>query len=162
MKYYLALPFFIFTSCGYEQMGLPEHRQGTSVGSGTSIDFVTVKAQVFDLYCLQCHSTAGGNRAGINLETYANVKSIVARIDSAVRGGVMPPRTTLPAAAKDLLIAWIEGGAPEEGQPNPGGTNPPPTPPPPSSGCEDDFADKARHDCDDDATEDHRNQRRNL
>lgn len=77
--------------------------------------FAEVFTQVIGPRCAGCHSEAGGNRGGVNLETFANVKSELAAIDEAVATGFMPPRRSGPLTPeqKDLLARWIAAGAPQ-------------------------------------------------
>lgn len=65
--------------------------------------------------CLQCHSNAGGNSAGINLETYASAFPNAAGIKSAVNSGFMPlGGPEVGEESKKLIAAWVDAGAPEE------------------------------------------------
>ena len=119
MKTALLLLFFTLSACGYNSTHLNEgtnsggDNSGTGTGGGTTLEFATVKAQVFEPYCVRCHSTAGGNFSGVYVETYADVFSRLNQITAAVNSGFMPKGGTLPAAAKDLLNAWAQAGAPE-------------------------------------------------
>lgn len=109
---------FFLVSCGYNNSEIAQPNQGVPTGSNgsapTATDFTLIKAQVFQPYCLRCHSAAGGNRGGINLETYASVKPLLTRIKSAVNSGFMPPSGPLPDATKKLLIDWIDAGGVEK------------------------------------------------
>jgi hypothetical protein len=138
MKQFYPLLFSIFLwSCGYNNTEIPGADGGTRGGqegsSGLSpIDYTTVKSQILDPQCLRCHSNAGGNRGGVNLETFANVKAYLNRIQQAVTSGFMPPTGPLSASQKNIINQWISSGAPEriEGS-NPGTPSAPgPTPPP--------------------------------
>lgn len=65
--------------------------------------------------CLQCHSAAGGNSGGINLETYASTFPNAGAIKSAVFGNFMPQGgPPLSQNDKDLVTAWVDAGAPEQ------------------------------------------------
>lgn len=75
-------------------------------------DWLTVRSLVLEPACLRCHS-APANRAGVNLETYQNTFSNIAAIDTVVRDGSMPIRGTLTQEQKDLILEWIQAGAPE-------------------------------------------------
>lgn len=77
------------------------------------LNFVIIKKQVFEPYCLQCHSAAGRNRGKVNLETYDNFLKVKDEVRSEVAGDFMPPRSPLPAKEKEMLLTWIDGGAPE-------------------------------------------------
>ncbi|MGE4130338.1 MAG: hypothetical protein AB7F86_01800 [Bdellovibrionales bacterium] len=90
-------------------------------GGNVPLDFKSVKATVFDPYCIACHSQAGGNRGGVNLETYANVVADLASIRASVETGRMPRTSPMPEREKSFLLAWITAGAPEfASQPSPG------------------------------------------
>lgn len=75
--------------------------------------YQTVNSQIFQPYCFSCHSAAGGNRAGVNLETYANVMKNISGVKSTINSGSMPRGTTLTSAQKNLVLAWIAAGAPQ-------------------------------------------------
>jgi hypothetical protein len=141
----------MFAGCGYSNTSLPGGSSGGANGgldSGTKMDFAAVKAQFFVPQCIRCHSNSGGNKGGVNLETYANVKSRLSSIQSAVNGGFMPPAGPLPASTKNILNNWITSGAPEFASTNPGGggdgsTSPLPNPGNPGNSdddhCDDDL-----------------------
>ncbi len=64
--------------------------------------------------CLVCHSNTGGNRGGINLETYASVFPIASDVvDSVVKNRMPRGGPAVSDPDKALLTAWVEGGAPE-------------------------------------------------
>ena len=84
-----------------------------SVG-GVSVSYEFVKAQVFQPYCISCHSSAGGNPNGVNLETYSNtIQNLAAIENQAITKGTMPPSHALPTSTQDILSQWIAAGAPE-------------------------------------------------
>ncbi len=137
MKLGLLLLVFAISGCGYSSTHLKENQAAdgnTNNGaSGNVVDFATVKAQVFQPYCIRCHSAAGGNSTGVNLETFASVSGRTSGIKAAVDSGFMPRNGTLPASAKGLLNAWFQAGSPEFATTTPGptqipGTSPSPTP----------------------------------
>lgn len=153
---FLAL---MMVSCGYNNTQIPQapgkgpsipqgpQAPGKEPGNpqGPQLDFATVKTQVFEVHCMHCHSSAGGNRAGINLETYTSVKPLASLIQSAVSSGFMPPSGNMPDSVKTLLNNWIQAGAPEVALGTNNSTQPPPeagTPTKPTPGippipCED-------------------------
>ncbi len=138
MKFQLVIFLVLIASCGYKSTEIPPGAGasgGSSQGAST-LDFATTKSQVFETYCLRCHSAAGGNKGGINLESFGNVKPLVQRIQSAVDRGSMPPSGGLPSTAKSQLTNWIQAGAPEfsAGSTTP---NPAPGPSPTPMPCED-------------------------
>ena len=104
-------------------------------GSSVTPGFADVRSQILAPKCLECHSSAGGNRGGINLETYANAKRMGNALVSSVANDFMPlNRTPLTAAEKRLLTQWVQAGAPENpvaASPAPGpGQGPAPAPAP--------------------------------
>lgn len=79
--------------------------------------FETIKQLVFASEagrCLNCHSEAKGNRGGVNLETFANVRAQLNDIKFDLEMNFMP-RTgpPLPDYEKSVIFKWIEMGAPE-------------------------------------------------
>lgn len=154
----LSLLSLNLMGCGYDKTDLPgggSLGENPAKGGGNSgVGFNEVSAQVFQPHCLRCHSTAGGDRAGVNLETYTNVKRFIAQVESTVSSGAMPPRGGLAVEAKAVLLDWIRAGAPEIGTAPPTTSPPPATPPtapPTPPPCRDDDRPQ-RHgdDCDDD------------
>ncbi len=129
----LAIAISVF-GCGYNNTELPnlESAAGQSAAAN-ALSFSAIKSQVFEPHCLRCHSQAGGNRAGVNLENYTNVQPLVRTILSVVNSGAMPPNGGLPANMKSFLTAWVGAGAPENI--NDGTGTPPNTPPTPPISC---------------------------
>lgn len=78
------------------------------------ISFADVKSQVFQTRCLICHSSAAGNVAGINLETYENVLNVLTLVKATLDAGTMPPAAFPPLSNEEraLVLDWIEAGAP--------------------------------------------------
>ncbi len=82
-------------------------------GAFASVDFQTVKTKVIDVACLRCHS-GPTPKAGVRLETYAEVFNQAAKVKFQVETGAMPPRPPgLSTELKALLFAWVDSGAPE-------------------------------------------------
>lgn len=82
-----------------------------------AITYQTVNAQIFQPSCLSCHSTNGGNSAGINLETYANVLKHISSVKVVISNGTMPIGGHLSSAKKKLISDWIAAGAPQTAPP---------------------------------------------
>jgi hypothetical protein len=141
MKPIYFVILIVIAGCGYNNTKVPGETSSSQQNQGTTgaLDFKSVSGLVFQNFCIRCHSQAGGNKGGINLETYASVKSITPKILAAVSGGVMPPTGTLSSSAKNILISWIQAGAPEvsTGGANPNTPNPVPQPGPTPVPCED-------------------------
>lgn len=80
------------------------------------LNYANVNTKVISPYCLSCHSPAGGNRAGVNLEGYANLMAHLDRVEGTVIvEGSMPPSGSpaVSAGAAALLKSWIDAGAPQ-------------------------------------------------
>ncbi|MBY0316382.1 MAG: hypothetical protein K2Q26_12720 [Bdellovibrionales bacterium] len=71
--------------------------------------YPNVAEKVFKARCTGCHGTKGG----INLESYENIKPNLAIIRAVVDADEMPPKTPLAPEQKQLLLKWIDIGAPE-------------------------------------------------
>jgi uncharacterized membrane protein len=63
--------------------------------------------------CFRCHSEAGGNRAGVNLETYENVFANREGIQMHIEAGTMPPIRPLRLNDEQqrLVLNWLQQGA---------------------------------------------------
>ncbi len=96
---------WLWLACDYStvkssQGGAPSASNGLS-----TLDFQSVKQQIFIPYCLSCHSS---------FQTYAGVKAQLAAIRDAVATSRMPKnQAPLSAADRDFLFNWIDAGAPE-------------------------------------------------
>jgi uncharacterized membrane protein len=74
--------------------------------------FAEVYAKVLQPKCVGCH----GSQGGVNLETFGNARSFLARIRaSAVMARRMPLAPVPPLSEAELLTlaAWVEAGGPE-------------------------------------------------
>jgi uncharacterized membrane protein len=103
---------FIFSACN----SYTPKDQGGQVDANTlsaTTNFAAIQSQIIKPYCIMCHSGAGGNQGGVNLETYANVKTYADRIKDTIVKGTMPPGRPLAKNQQEALISWIENGAPE-------------------------------------------------
>jgi len=76
-------------------------------------DYASVKAAILDPSCIGCHSAAGRNRGGINLETYENVKKGLDAVVAEINSNSMPPSAPLSAELKLRLKEWVDAGAPQ-------------------------------------------------
>ncbi len=77
------------------------------------VTFAEVDKKVFQASCVGCHSQAGNNKGGVNLESYPSIFAVRARIQFEVAGGSMPRGGRLTASQKNLVLQWISNGAPE-------------------------------------------------
>ncbi len=76
------------------------------------LNFQFVRDRIFAFECFACHSDAGGNRSGLNLETYANTLDEIEDIEEEIRFDFMPPRSKLRPIDKEIILRWIALGAP--------------------------------------------------
>jgi hypothetical protein len=92
----------------------PEVARGPEAGTGDSTSTVSYASQIAPLLKANCTSCHGGAnpRAGINLSTYASVRSNANAANSAIQNGIMPPTGALSAANKQLFQSWVNAGAP--------------------------------------------------
>ena len=133
----LFSPSIVLTSCGYKTTKLPNN--GTIASkidiSKLSLNYQTIRTEVFQNYCFKCHSQAGGNKNGINLESYAStLNADIFTIRNAITTDFMPQNNSLPPNIKTLLVAWIDAGAPENGN-EVIGNQPPPATGQPTNPC---------------------------
>jgi uncharacterized membrane protein len=77
------------------------------------IDYKMVNSEVIGPRCISCHSNQGGNRDGINLESYENVFNERTGIKNQVRNGSMPTGSPLTSIQKQTILTWLNNGAPE-------------------------------------------------
>lgn len=87
----------------------------TAMPSDNEINFSLVKNKIFSFYCLSCHSDAGGNRDGVNLERYRNVIDDLKDLQEVISESSMPPRPrpALSLLEKNVILRWIRLGAPQ-------------------------------------------------
>jgi uncharacterized membrane protein len=80
--------------------------------STSELTFKNIYTNIFQKKCVACHGTSGN----VNLESYAAVKSQIAKVfDSTLVKMTMPKAPTSPLTVEELgqLNAWIQLGAPE-------------------------------------------------
>lgn len=126
-----------FTSCNLQKSNpldlsgpiIPEVE--VPVMSAELITFKIVNTQVLEKNCVGCHSVDGGNKGGVNLETYENVLKNIKLVRETIEQKTMPPlrRTDLKLSDSQmkLIIDWVDAGAKENGD---GTLNPPVDNPP--------------------------------
>lgn len=123
MKTYvqLFLVFLFIAGCQYkyEKEATPDSGDNVGAGGGTpgaaAPGFDQIRTQVLAPRCFECHSSAGGNRGGINLETFGAVKPLAQAVAASVANDGMPlNRTPLTSQQKALLNSWVAAGAPEK------------------------------------------------
>src|SRR5665213_1654773 len=62
---------FIGTACN--SYTPKEQADDQQLAGMTNPDFSMIQTKVLQPYCVMCHSAAGGNAGGVNLENYTNV-----------------------------------------------------------------------------------------
>ncbi|MBS1972278.1 MAG: hypothetical protein JSU04_18375 [Bdellovibrionales bacterium] len=118
MRKLLFVPLLItlLSACNYNRVHGEAPVKDSSVNDLSllsSLDYASVQVSILGPQCLRCHSSAGGSKGGLNLETYQQVRaSMNAIYYRAVEKRDMP-EAGLPQSQLELLKAWIEAGAPE-------------------------------------------------
>lgn len=127
MRLVLFTFLLMVNACNYDNHQLPDDftpeqgkdvvctPDGTPADTGTAgvVTYEQVKTEVFETRCLSCHGSGSG-AGGVNLATYGSAASWASQIKFAVQSGTMPksPNPPLPQAEKELVIAWVDAGAP--------------------------------------------------
>lgn len=109
------------SGCNYNQSKAPP-AESTQNGQQTeSLNYAAVNSKVFANNCISCHSVGGGNRGGVNLETYDQVFKNIVAIRDEVSARQMPPSSRPPLSDSQIqmLLMWIDSGAHEETVLNP-------------------------------------------
>lgn len=94
-------------------------------------DFATVQRDVLKPRCFQCHSGDAKKGAGIILSSYSTVLSRIGAVQTSIEIRTMPPDGGLKTYERNLMLRWIEAGAPDTVSPPPKSANCPdlfPTP----------------------------------
>lgn len=89
-------------------LGLPE-TAATVPANCDVIDFETVNKLVFEKSCTRCHDAT----SKLDLESYANIKQHITQVQWMIKTDKMPPKKPLEPELKDLVLKWIDQGAPE-------------------------------------------------
>ena len=113
MRLLIAFVFFL-TACNYNRTKMKDAgSDARGLQSGEPVDFKSVQS-VLRARCVSCHSNAGGNLGGTNLETYASVRAKLNRVlYRSTEMKDMPPRRPLNDLEQALLKEWADAGAPE-------------------------------------------------
>jgi hypothetical protein len=112
--------------CNYRHMkpkGQPGEPQSGNPGPERVVTYDMVREKVFAPLCIECHNPDMA-RAGLDLTTHDAAMAAVTRgnpgeslVYNMVEWEEMPPKRRMPplrlltAEEKDLVKAWIEGGA---------------------------------------------------
>ena len=111
--YTCILGLCLLSGCNFKDEKNTPTQPTVTLDPNQAIKFTEVKAKVFSASC-SCHSPAGGNLGGINLDTFALVKNSLAAIKrTSLDSTRMPPGSPLSSNAAAVLRTWIEQGAPE-------------------------------------------------
>jgi uncharacterized membrane protein len=140
-KFLLLFLCFGSFGCNYSLSKISAAQRGTggsgsieALPPGTLVGYQVIATSIMQPKCLECHSGAGGDAGGINLETYENVAANLGIIKSEVQSNSMPKnRPVLTAKEKEILFTWIDNGGPRTTTSTPTPPTPPlpPTPPTP-------------------------------
>jgi len=118
MKMALWLSILTFVcSCNYNNVhgeAPPKGGDTNNVSALSNLDYASVQATVIGPQCLRCHSSAGGAKGGLSLETYQQVRASMNQMYYRAIEKRDMPDAGLPQNQYDLLKAWIEAGAPEK------------------------------------------------
>jgi cytochrome c553 len=98
-------------------LGLPKTASAIGVGVGDDVgddacdlvDFQTVNTQVFQTSCTRCHDFT----SKVDLQSYAKIKQHLSSVQWMIKTDKMPPKKPLSPELKDLVLKWIDQGAPE-------------------------------------------------
>jgi hypothetical protein len=89
---------------------------GTGGTGGSTTATVSYSKTIAPLMAKSCATSstchASGNPWNVDLDTYAGVKSNAAASISAIKGGTMPPSSTISAADLKSLQDWVNAGSP--------------------------------------------------
>ncbi len=134
-KLFVLATALVFSSCNYridkkEAAAGAEDKSLATAADDISFQMVTQK--ILQTKCLSCHSNVGGNKGGVNLETYQSVFQERDTIRSEILSGDMPksPVSPLTAAQIQFITRWIDNGALEFANQHAPPTAPPVTEPP--------------------------------
>lgn len=73
------------------------------------VDFNTVNIKVFQAKCTTCHD----DTMSVDLQSYSKIQNHLAEVKWMVMNDKMPPKKPLDKDLKDLVLKWIDQGAPE-------------------------------------------------
>ncbi len=103
-------------ACNFNKQKVDTSNETAAPVSAADLNYANINSKVIEPYCLSCHSAAGGNRAGLNLETYASIMNRLELVQvTVIMERSMPPSGSpaLDPSAYALMKAWLEAGAPQ-------------------------------------------------
>ncbi|MEQ1723304.1 MAG: c-type cytochrome [Pseudobdellovibrio sp.] len=120
-KIIILAGLLLLSSCNYNQSKNKEvsgSEVPQKITSPNELTYKILNDAVIAPACLSCHSDSGGNKAGLNLETYAKVFAKKDLIKDLVAKKEMPPasREALSDQQIKMIIDWIDAGALENGK----------------------------------------------
>ncbi len=113
-----AITAVVLTSCNYNK-GVADPNAtilGEAEVSQMAIEnnYASVQKQVLANQCLTCHADSTGNKGGLNLEGYSNIKANLNQIMYRVLETKDMPPAGLTGYSFQLMKLWLESGAPEQ------------------------------------------------
>lgn len=114
MKSLFLLSLIFLSACNYNVMkkNASANAQGENAKAIAVLDYATVLKRVIGPQCLNCHSNVGGNKGGLNIESYESIKTNLNQIYYRSIEVADMPEGGLDPQSKELLKVWIENGAP--------------------------------------------------
>lgn len=119
MNKFIFLVLVVIIGCDYnhvkrvENKGVPMNAQQMRVP-----DFKAIRSLLLETKCIGCHSDKVA-KGGVNLERYAQVRAALNRLAFRVlEKQDMPPDRPVSAQEAQLLMNWIDMGAPEKSDVN--------------------------------------------
>jgi uncharacterized membrane protein len=110
----LCLTASLLSACKFKDVKDNSPDETVTVDPDTPVSFAEIHEKILEPSCLGCHSAAGGNQGGVNVETHAAAKSVAGGIrSSTVNSRRMPKGDSLSANEIALLKAWLDQGTPE-------------------------------------------------
>jgi hypothetical protein len=104
----------IFISCSKSSSADEDDPGGSNINcDGVPKSFAADVNPIIQTFCNQpnCHNAGSTNGPG-PLIIYSDVFDARARIRPQIVAGLMPQNTTLTTAQKNIIICWIDSGAP--------------------------------------------------
>lgn len=101
----------------------PDPKVPTPV-NGAELSYLEVHETIFSAYCLDCHTEATVDNDFTTLNSYAEVKHELERMQKMIAEKKMPPQKAefpLPDDLRKTLLEWIEAGGPEFNSKDKGG-----------------------------------------
>lgn len=117
---FMVLNAMLFQNCGQvpETNGFPgdPHTKGTSTGNPSMTNFTYISKTIFEPNCVECHNQMR-NEDDIRYDSYEvtiRKGNLTSLHENYLRHQEPDPDcTTISPAEMDLIVAWIDMGAPE-------------------------------------------------